>query len=217
MVLVVIGLRCRRRRCRWDLPPVTNEQETVACSPRINLIRNSSTIQPVNSPSCGWGFRSGDKQHCALRRIEFILFINRHKLVQLKQHVLGNNNLVFSLQAWTYALSGFFRKFSLTSFFSLYENYLVEYTGLTLQRAATCSTVLGCSLIVGILMSTSTHRIKYNRLAIHSLSQVLGGIFVICLTALHTEVIYLLILILFPNYFADFEAAKGLSHWMGKP
>ena len=55
MFLVVIGRRCRRRRFRWDLPPVTNGQENVACSPRISLIRNSSTIQPVNSPSCGWG------------------------------------------------------------------------------------------------------------------------------------------------------------------
>ena len=57
MFLVVIGRRCRRRRFRWDLPPVTNGQENVACSPRISLIRNLSTIQPVNSPSCGWGLR----------------------------------------------------------------------------------------------------------------------------------------------------------------
>ena len=38
MFLVVIGRRCRRRRFRWDLPPVTNGQENVACSPRISLI-----------------------------------------------------------------------------------------------------------------------------------------------------------------------------------
>ena len=54
MFLGVIGRRCRRRRFRWGLPPVTNGQENVDCSPRISLIRNSSTIQPVNSPSCGW-------------------------------------------------------------------------------------------------------------------------------------------------------------------
>ena len=52
--LFCIGRRCRRRRFRWDLPPVTNGQENVACSLRISVIRNSSTIQSVNSPSCGW-------------------------------------------------------------------------------------------------------------------------------------------------------------------
>ena len=52
-VFVVIGRRCRRRRFRWDFPPVANGQENVRCSPRISLIRSSPPIQPVNSPSCG--------------------------------------------------------------------------------------------------------------------------------------------------------------------
>ena len=55
-VRVAIGRCCRRWRFRWDFPPVANGQENVRCSPRISLICNSSTIQPVNSPSCGWGF-----------------------------------------------------------------------------------------------------------------------------------------------------------------
>ena len=49
-----IGRRCRRWRFRWDFPPVANGQENVRLSPEISLIRNSSTIQPANSPSCGW-------------------------------------------------------------------------------------------------------------------------------------------------------------------
>ena len=52
-VLVVIGRRCKRRRFRWGFPPVANGQENVCCSLKISLIRNSLTIQPVNSPSCG--------------------------------------------------------------------------------------------------------------------------------------------------------------------
>ena len=55
--LVVIEQRCRRRRFRWNLPPVTNRQEIVACSPRISPIRNSSTIQSIISSSCGWVLR----------------------------------------------------------------------------------------------------------------------------------------------------------------
>ena len=128
--------------------------------------------------------------------------LHPHKL-QFMQNVLQNNitQLFCSLQAWSYGWAGFFRKFSLISFLSLYENYLVEHTGLTRQHAARCNTVLGCFLIAGMLTSSATHRIKCNRLASHSFTQILCGVFIMCLTALQTEVIYFLI----PNFFVSFS------------
>ena len=58
-----IGRRCRRRRFRWDFPPVANGQENVRLSPESSLIRNSSTIQPANSPSCGWSLKAHSHEH----------------------------------------------------------------------------------------------------------------------------------------------------------
>ena len=66
-ILIVIGRRYKRRRFRWDLSPDTSGQENVRCSPRITLICNL-TIQPVNSPSCGWSFRSMTCSHYKVDR-----------------------------------------------------------------------------------------------------------------------------------------------------
>ena len=55
--LPAIGRCCRRWRFWWDFPPVANGQENVRLSREISLVCNSSTIQPANSPSCGWSLR----------------------------------------------------------------------------------------------------------------------------------------------------------------
>ena len=92
------------------------------------------------------------------------------------------------MQAWSYAWAGFFRKFGLTAFFSLCENYLVEFVGFTLEDAARGNMILGCASIVGVVATSATYYLKYSRLAFHSLTSMIIGLAMISLTAVHTQV-----------------------------
>ena len=105
-----------------------------------------------------------------------------------------------SLQAWSYAWAAFFRKFGLTAFFSLFENYLVAYVELTLEDAARGNMILGCASMVGVVATIVTYYLKYSRLASHSLTCIVIGLIMISLTAVHSQVI-----IIFNFFKIDFK------------
>ena len=112
MFFVVIGRRCRRRRFRCDLSPVTNGQKNVDGSPRISLICNSSTIQPVNSPSCGWCFNA-DREMCrSLSRcchVLLVMYICNCLVVDVRSQRWGcySHEVDSFWWRWVYALRPF--------------------------------------------------------------------------------------------------------------
>lgn len=86
------------------------------------------------------------------------------------------------LQVWSYALSGFFRKFAVTSFFSIVFSFIIESASLSQDKAAQGNTALGCTAIVGAVIVSATHRHKHSRLIPHAATSVGCGIVMYTIT-----------------------------------
>ena len=70
---------------------------------------------------------------------------------------------------WSFLACGFFRKFGLTSFFSIVNDYIVTETEMTLQEAAVGTTLIGTFSILGILLILfTTSRFTYSKVIPHA-------------------------------------------------
>ena len=89
---------------------------------------------------------------------------------------------------WSYAASGFFRKFAVTAFFSIYEVYIQLVTDLRIEKVTQGSTILGCTSVVGVVLIIVTHDIEYSRLLAHASSCISFGVITFAMTGIESQV-----------------------------
>lgn len=94
------------------------------------------------------------------------------------------------LQVWAYVWSGFFRKFGIDSFLTIGFDYIMKTASLTLTEAGEGATVLATFNTVGFIIIFVTHacKLRYKKLAPHSVLALVYGILMAAVTLTKTKV-----------------------------